>query len=313
MTALDGKALLDHGRAIAKRYAGRVGSDVAEELGAEAVLRALRSPPPDGRLEPWLERIYRNLFVDMWRRRRPSMVNVDDLPELAIPGTPEDALLGCERRRAVRSSLAGLPREARRALLSRYYAELDDDVSATRLGIATATIRTRIHRALGRLRGRLVDLRGLLPPMFGQLGAGASALGLAPVLVAALAVVSTSSRLFEGAPVCSVSPGAVYHGAAHHAILSAPASAQLTPVQVPVAAVAPRPQTRHVLPAGAAALPVQPAPAVVFIESDPVVADIQSPVSIDIFADPVQVTSPCLVEAPTNFLVQIEKMVEDSL
>jgi len=35
MTALEGKALLDHGKAIAKRYAGRVGPDVAEELGAE--------------------------------------------------------------------------------------------------------------------------------------------------------------------------------------------------------------------------------------------------------------------------------------
>jgi len=308
MTALDGKALLDHGRAIAKRYAGRVGSDVAEELGAEAVLRALRSPPPDGRLEPWLERIYRNLFVDMWRRRRPTTVNVDDLPELAISGTPEEDVLGGERRRAVRSSLAGLPRESRRALLARYYAGLDDDVSATRLGIAAATIRTRIHRALGRLRGRLVDLRGLLPTMFGKLGAGASALGLTPVLVTALAVVGTSSRLPEGAPVCTASLGAV-----HHAFLSAPASAALAPVQVPVAAAAPRPPTRHAQRARTAASPVQPAPAVVFVESDEVVADIQSPASIDIFADPLKVALPCLVEVPTNFLVQIEKMVEESL
>jgi hypothetical protein len=51
----------------------------------------------------------------------------------------------------------------------------------------------------------------------------------------------------------------------------------------------------------------------VFIESDEVVAGIQSPESIDVFADPVKVVSPCLVEAPTNFLVQIEKMVEESL
>ena len=42
MTALEGKTLLDHGKAIARRYAGRVGADVAEELRAEAVLRALR-------------------------------------------------------------------------------------------------------------------------------------------------------------------------------------------------------------------------------------------------------------------------------
>ena len=119
MTALEGKALLDHGKAIAKRYAGRVGPDVAEELGAEAVLRALRSPPPDGHLEPWLERIYRNLVVDAWRRRKPAALDLAEVHGLAVSGTPEDAMLAGERRRLVRASVARLPREARRALLTR--------------------------------------------------------------------------------------------------------------------------------------------------------------------------------------------------
>jgi DNA-directed RNA polymerase specialized sigma24 family protein len=83
MNAQEGKALLDHGNTIARRYAGRVGPDVAEELRGEAVLRALRSPPPDGRMEPWLERIYRNLFVDRWRRGHVRTVDLAELPELA--------------------------------------------------------------------------------------------------------------------------------------------------------------------------------------------------------------------------------------
>jgi hypothetical protein len=87
----------------------------------------------------------------------------------------------------------------------------------------------------------------------------------------------------------------------------------LAPVQVPVATAEPRPQARHALRTRAAALPVQPPPAVVFVESDEVVADIQSPESIDIFAEPIKVAPTCLVEVPTNFLVQIEKMVEESL
>ena len=99
MTALEGKALLDHGKMIARRYAGRVGPDVAEELRAEAVLRALGSPPPDGRMEPWLERIYRNLFVDLWRRGQLLTVNLDDVPALAGAGTPEEEVLHRERRR----------------------------------------------------------------------------------------------------------------------------------------------------------------------------------------------------------------------
>ena len=309
MTALEGKALLDHGKAISRRYAGRVGPDVAEELGAEAVLRALRSPPPDGHLGPWLERIYRNLFVDMWRRRRPATVSVSDLPELAISGTPEEAMLGCERRRAVRASLARLPRESRRALLARYYGELDDDVSATRLGIAAATIRTRIHRALGRLRGRLGDLRGVLPPVFGKLGAGASALGLAPVMIAALVVVTVPSRAPEVAPARLAAQTSV-----HHASQSPRMVAEAARAEIPVATAEPRTRARIAARARVFAPPAQPVPEqMTFTDQDEVVTDIKLPDGIDILAEPIKAGSPCLVEAPTNFLAQIEKMVEESL
>jgi RNA polymerase sigma factor (sigma-70 family) len=305
MTALEGKALLDHGKAIAKRYAGRVGTDVAEELGAEAVLRALRSPPPDGHLEPWLERIYRNLIVDGWRRRKPATIDVADVRHLAAPGTPEDALLASERRRAVRISVARLPREARRALLSRYYGEFDDDVTASRLGIAGATMRTRIHRALGRLRGRLGDLRGLLPPVFGKLGAGASALGLAPVMIAVLALSSVAPREPAADPVTSAA-----------VVSDQPASRTATPARSPAQPEAPpaiaEPRKR-VTTATRISPVAQPAQVMAFVEREEVVAEIQRPEGIDVFAGPAQVARPCLVEAPADFLAQFEKMVEDSL
>jgi RNA polymerase sigma-70 factor (ECF subfamily) len=308
MTALEGKALLDHGKAIAKRYAGRVGPDVAEELGAEAVLRALRSPPPDGHLEPWLERIYRNLVVDVWRRRKPATLDIADVRGLAVAGTPEDAMLASERRRVVRASVARLPREARRALLSRYYGELDDEVSATRLGIAGATMRTRIHRALGRLRGRLGDLRGLLPPVLGKLGAGVSALGLAPVMIAALAL----SSAFHRAP------------AATEPFLSAlpdrPVPPQVMPVlaaqaEAPSSIPEPRKRLRVATHISAPVRPAQEAPTqvITFVEREEVVAEIQRPDTIDVFADPVQASRPGLVAAPADLLAQFEKMVEDRL
>jgi RNA polymerase sigma factor (sigma-70 family) len=310
MTALEGKALLDHGKAIAKRYAGRVGPDVAEELGAEAVSRALRSPPPDGRFEPWLERIYRNLIVDVWRRRKPATLDISGVHGLATTGTPEDALLASERRRAVRASLAGLPREARRALLSRYYAELDDDVSASRLGIAGATVRTRIHRALERLRGRLGDLRALLPPVFGKVGVHVGAIGLAPLMVAALVVVSVSPRTPETeiAFPATAAPN-------HRATQAARPAAEPGPADVPVVAAEPHKRARAVARTGAVAEPALEVPAQVvsFIESDEVVAEIQVPEVIDIFSEPAKVVPPSLVEAPANFLAQFEKMVEDSL
>jgi RNA polymerase sigma-70 factor (ECF subfamily) len=310
MTALEGKALLDHGKAIAKRYAGRVGPDVAEELGAEAVLRALRSPPPDGHLEPWLERIYRNLIVDVWRRRRPATIDAADLHALAASDSPEDVVLARERRRVVRVSVARLPREARRALLSRYYGELDDEVSATRLGIAGATIRTRIHRALGRLRGRLGDLRALLPPVFGKLGVGASSLGLAPVMITALALSSVAPRAPEAepSPPVAVAPDNPAASTTSRALRSARTEA-------PVAMAESHKRVRVASRTGALARPGQEAPAnvIAFVERDEVMADIQRPEAIDVFADPTPVSPPCLVEAPAHFLVQFEKMVEDSL
>jgi RNA polymerase sigma-70 factor (ECF subfamily) len=312
MTALDGKALLDHGNAIAKRYAGRVGPDVAEELRAEAVLRALGSPPPDGRMQPWLERIYRNLFVDLWRRGKLLTVDIADLPELAGAGTPEEEVLHRERRRMVRESLHRLPREARRALLSRYYGELDDEVAASRLGIATATVRTRIHRALARLRTRLGDLRAFCPPILGKLGAQAAGVGLAPVMVAALVVVGSSSR----APVSEPA----LHPASAVARQAAPGWAvRPTPAKVPAVSAAPLSRSRAakktamVVPAAEPAPLPMPARFIDLGESDPVVGDILRPDGIDIFAEPPQPATPCMVEAPSNFVAQIEKMIEDRL
>jgi RNA polymerase sigma factor (sigma-70 family) len=200
MTALEGKTLLDHGKAIARRYARRVGPELAEDIRGEAVLRALASPPPDGRIEPWLERIYRNLLVDSWRRQRTRTVDCDRIPTLASSGTPEDAVLHRECRRLVRASLRNLPREIRKAIVARYFCELDDGLAAGRLGVAVATIRTRIHRALARLRGRLAELRGFCPLFFGKLWTQTAAIGLAPVMVAALAIVGAPSPTPEPGP-----------------------------------------------------------------------------------------------------------------
>jgi RNA polymerase sigma-70 factor (ECF subfamily) len=307
MTALEGKALLDHGKAIAKRYARSVGPDLAEELRAEAVLRALGSPPPDGRLRPWLERIYRNLLVDRWRRVQPRMVDLDDVPGLASPGTPEDAVLRRERRRLVRASLAGLPSEARRALLARYYGQLDDRAAAGRLGIAAITIRTRVHRALARLRLRLGDLRALCPPLLGKLGTQAVAVGMAPVMVAALVVVGAASPPAPAPEIISPS-------------MALPVTARIRPRPIPTAEAtrpreverAPVRTARRTTASLPSSLPAPVAAAILaYPEPEPVVGKILHPEAIDILAAPAAPVVPCMIEAPSSFLTRIEWMVED--
>ena len=48
--------------------------------------------------------------------------------------------------------LATLPRDQRVALVLRYYEDLPDHEIAEVMGCAPATVRTRIHRALAKLR-----------------------------------------------------------------------------------------------------------------------------------------------------------------
>jgi RNA polymerase sigma factor (sigma-70 family) len=304
MTALEGKALLDHGTAIARRYAGRVGAEMAEELRAEAVLRALRSPPPDGRVEPWLERIFRNLVVDRWRRAHATADL--DLDEVAGGSSPEQTILGQERRRVVRAGLRELPREARRALLGRYYAELDDGLVAARLGVSATTVRTRIHRALARLRLRVADLRAWFPPLLGKLGAQAMAVGAAPLLVAALVV--------AGATVEPPTPQSPTGIATTPTTRTTGASVAIvpdtTPAPVPVALVTrpPKRPAAHVTHQAPAEPPLAP-----IVEDDPPVTPLLEPDGIHVFVEVEAPQPPCLVQAPPELLAQIEKMIEEQL
>lgn len=308
MNALEGKALLDHGNAIARRYAGRVGADVAEELRGEAVVRALRSPPPDGRMEPWLEKIYRNLVVDRWRRGPIRTVDLAERPNLAGAGTPEDEVLRRERRRAIREGLGHLPREARRALLSRYWGELDDRAAASRFGVTATTIRTRVHRALARLRARLGDLRAFYPPLFGKLGAPATTVGLASVMVATLIVVGAVSPPPAPKPIAAPALAAARPAAVWSARQAAPAEPAVTEVPPAPARMAKRSPTRT------PAAPTLPAPAEIVENDDhPVSGEIIEPDGIIIFAEPERVVPPSMVEAPPDLLAQIDKMIEEWL
>ena len=308
MTILDGKALLDHSKSIVRRHAGRLDAETAKDLGSEAVLRALRSPAPDGHMQPWLERIFHNLFVDTWRRQPPPSLPLDELT-LSAGQTPEEAVLAHERRQVVRAQLAQLPREARQALLSRYYGELEPAETAARLGIAPATVRTRIHRGLTRLRAMLADLRAMLPPGLGNLWtAKTSALAMAPVLVVVLATAETRPLAPEPAPVVRVL------AASPAAVRPAPASPK---AQAPVPlAVETKPRARAAHIPAIVVAQAEPAPAplkYIDFEDDEVPGEIQRPDEEVIPGRPAAARHSSLIEIPDNFVVQFEKMVEDHL
>ena len=136
-------------------------NEAAEELTQDVFLtawrKAARFDPSRGRLSTWLMTIAHNLAVDRLRRetgvRRPTLVLVDEVPEIAGEGE-ENALL--ERDAALRA-LESLS-EAERRLLARAYfrgftaREISEDD-----GIPLGTVKTRLRAALIKVRRANLD------------------------------------------------------------------------------------------------------------------------------------------------------------
>jgi len=254
-----GLALLQHHRRLTSRMAGRLGHSEAEDLASEAVARGINRPAPDGRQAPWIERIFQNLVADRGRRQMRRGGAAAPLPDdeaAASPATgaanPEEALLAEERRRALEQALPAIPPELRDAVVARYYDDRDYAELAAASGITEATARTRVHRAMARLRQALGRLAAIIPAPLGG-GAHATASLLPAVLAAAVAVPAMTgtgetggdlSRLASGRAPVTLAQAARRRGAPPVVVPVAPAT---TPV-----AVAPAPPT---------AVPASPRPA----------------------------------------------------
>jgi RNA polymerase sigma factor (sigma-70 family) len=74
--------------------------------------------------------------------------------------SPEERLLREEEVGLLLDALAGLPAADREIISLRYGSALDGDEIAGLLGISAANVRTRVWRALKRLKGALRDLDG---------------------------------------------------------------------------------------------------------------------------------------------------------
>jgi len=129
-------------------------SGPAEDAAQEAAVRAWRRRDtcltPD-RPEPWVATIARN---EALRLARPS--RTDPLEEVAEPAeeSHEDDVLG---QADIERAIAGLSGLDRQLVRGRYWDDLDYRQLARLLHISEGTARVRLHRALARLRRRLVE------------------------------------------------------------------------------------------------------------------------------------------------------------
>ena len=135
--------------------------DEAEDLTADVFLRALRAAdrfdPARGSPKNWLLRIARNALRDHLRRERrrrpaPSAAMYDlrcDAP------SPEERLLWEEQVARLLAAVSALGPGDREVIGLRYGSGLDTAEAAELLGVSQAVLRTRLWRALGRLRQSL--------------------------------------------------------------------------------------------------------------------------------------------------------------
>lgn len=149
---------LRYGEALYGYLRLQVGSaDEAEDLTAEVFLHAVRAAgrfDPDRAAWPWLFRIARNVVRDHARReRRRRQVPLDAMRDLRCDDpSPEERLLRREDAGRLLAALARLSAKDREIVALRYGTGLTTEEVAAALGIREAAARTRLWRALRRLR-----------------------------------------------------------------------------------------------------------------------------------------------------------------
>jgi RNA polymerase sigma-70 factor (ECF subfamily) len=137
-----------------------------DDLVQDVLERTLRSPiPPGANARAWLARVMHNLFIDRLRRRQARREELTDTVEEVGAGVlpaqlEERAWWEAITEDEVRAQVARLPEEQRTTFELFAFAGASYDDIAARLGIAKATVGTRILRARQKLREQLTKERG---------------------------------------------------------------------------------------------------------------------------------------------------------
>lgn len=134
----------------------------AQEAAQDAFVKAYRALGRFRRgapFRPWLLRIVSNEARN--RRRAAGRREALTLRAAAVAGSadaassPELALLSTERRDELLAAVNRLREDDRTAIACRYFLDLSEEETAAALGCKRGTVKSRLSRALDRLRAEL--------------------------------------------------------------------------------------------------------------------------------------------------------------
>jgi len=98
--------------------------------------------------EAYMRRVLINTWSSWWRRRWRGELPTETLPEQAAG----DAFAASDRRDALRTALARLPKRQRAIVVLRYHEDMSEAQVAHALGISAGTVKSQASRALAKLR-----------------------------------------------------------------------------------------------------------------------------------------------------------------
>ena len=162
-------ALVERHRDVAFRTAWLItgtaadAEDAAQEafIKAHGALSRFRAGEP---FRPWLLQIVandaRNRRRAAGRRERLAVRAAADRPTADAAPSPEGAVLAAERRDALLASLEALDEDDRLVIGLRYFLDLGEAEMAAALDVPRGTVKSRLSRALGRLRDVLAPTLG---------------------------------------------------------------------------------------------------------------------------------------------------------
>ena len=133
---------------------------VAEELVQDAFLDAWRGIGRFTRgrpFKPWVVRILVNRVVSSRRRRTLPTAPMDAAERAPSASDVFESAMSGERRDLVREALERLNPQHRQVVVLRYFAELSLREVSDALGVKEGTVKSRLNRALSRLREELAD------------------------------------------------------------------------------------------------------------------------------------------------------------
>jgi RNA polymerase sigma factor (sigma-70 family) len=134
----------------------------AEDVAQDAFIKAYYALPrfhPASPFRPWLFQIVaneaRNRRRSAGRRAHLAMRAADESSVPESEPSPEAVALADEQRRGLLDAVNQLRDEDRQAIAYRYFLDLSEGEMADALGCARGTVKSRLSRALGRLREQL--------------------------------------------------------------------------------------------------------------------------------------------------------------